>query len=133
MHVQALKLSKRLTDLLLAAQLETVEQVQQAGRDGLIAIDGIGPASADEILAAAARMSAPPDGDTASPKNEPSGAPPQPPSVNETSQNANGRVTVRNASSVPVLVNGKYMFPGDVQTIRRHQMKAGLVVQGLGA
>ena len=116
MHVQELKLSKRQTELLMSAGLDSVEKVQQAGRDGLIAIDGIGPASADEILTAAMQAGAPPP----PPKAEP------PPNPHE-------RVSVRNASGAPVVLDGKYLFPGDVRVIRRHQVKAGLVVQGAGA
>ena len=117
MQVQDLNLSKRLSDLLHTAGLDTVEQVQQAGRDGLIAIDGIGPASADDILAAVAQARAAQDADTAQP------APPAP----AQRPHPTARVTVRNASDGPVLVNGRYLYPGDMRLIRRHQIKPGLV------
>ena len=123
MHVQELKLSKRLTEVLVEAGLDSVGKVVESGREGLLAIDGIGPASADDILAAAERISALPDKDVTSPQLQPSVVP----------LNPTERVSVRNASDVPVLVGGKYMFPGDVRVIRRYQMKAGLVEQGAGA
>ena len=41
MDVQELKLSKRLTELLVEVGLDSVGKVVEAGREGLIAIDGI--------------------------------------------------------------------------------------------
>lgn len=101
MDISELALAKRTLDLLRGADLHTVTDVRAAGREGLIAIDGIGPKTADEILAAL-------------PAQEPAADPQE-------------LVTALNETDRPILVGHQWLFPGDMRVIRRGQMKQGMV------
>ncbi|GIV73547.1 hypothetical protein [Caldilinea sp.] len=108
MELQELGLGKRHLELLKAAGLDTVDAVRTAGREGLLAIDGIGPASAAEILAAVeayVQHTGGSPGDSRSPAEH---------------------ITVRNVTGLPVLVGHRYLYPGDVATVQRGQLKPGL-------
>lgn len=100
MEIQELQgVSSKVVGLLAEADIYTIDDIRRIGRDGLLAIDGIGPKTADTILSLL-----------------PSPLP------------ANRRVTVRNDTAHAILVGEKYIFPEDVRTIFAFQVVDGLTV-----
>lgn len=134
MRVEALKLSANLTAKLRQAGLHSAADVLAAGREGLEAIDGIGPKTAAEVLtaaqqaqaatqadrqatqdagAAAAHGSAAPEG-AGAPSGLPAPAEPDPDAL----------VTVRNVSAEIVLVGERYLLPTQTRTVRRRLLRS---------
>lgn len=91
--------SEKVLGLLAEAGIHDANDIRNAGRDGLLAIGGIGPKTADMILSLL-----------------PSPLP------------ANRQVTVRNDSDSAILVGERYIFPEDVRTIFAFQVVDGLTV-----
>lgn len=119
MDINELDLPRRTLDLLRGDDINTVADVQAKGREGLIAIDGIGPKTADEVLAAVEKAS------TQAFLAEI--AEPAPQAAEAMAELGIDVVTVRNETDTAILVGHRWLFPGDVRTVRRFQMVPGLV------
>lgn len=138
MHIDELKLPDWVQEKLAESGLDTVSAALDAGTDGLQAIDGIGPKTADEILEAAQHATASNgNGDTAHeddaevvnhaevPEAAPNGNGSADPKVALPAADADPDevVTVRNVSAAMVLVGERYLLPGQRRTVRRRQIR----------
>lgn len=133
MQVNELGLPEKTIALLQGAGLHTVEDVQAAGHEELLAIDGIGPKTADEILDAVAIIEPEPEPEPEEPEPEPdaeSGLEPdaEPEPDPEPEPEPSEWVTVRNTSGSLVLVGHKYLFPTEVREIHRSALQPGLTI-----
>lgn len=141
MHIDELNLPTAVTDRLRDAGLGTVAALLDAGEDGLQAIDGIGPKTARDVLAAAQK--AEPSNGNRNADTEPDASArndadnPEPHSAEDGNQDAdanetesvadepdpNERVTVRNVSDAMLLVGERYLLPGQRRRVHRRQIR----------
>lgn len=92
---------------ILESQGITPEALQGMTRDEILAIDGIGPVTADTILATVAALP-----------------------VDMSTRQGDEIVTVINLSGTLVLVGERYMFPNQTRQVRRDAVRPGLTILG---
>lgn len=107
MGLDELNLTRSHEEKLAEAGIHTVADVLDAGLDGLVAINGIGPKTASEILAAATAIST---GEQAA-------------GAGKREADPNEWVTVRNISDAMVLVGERYLLPGQRRVVLRRQIR----------
>lgn len=98
--------SERVNQILEDAGITTLDALRALSRDDLLDLDGIGPVTADTILAAI------------------------PPAVDMSTPPGDELVTVINVSGTLVLIGERYLFPNQTRVIRRDQMRDGLTILG---
>lgn len=115
MNLAELNLSAPVEARLAEAGLHTVAAILEVGVDGLTAVNGIGPKTAGDVLAAAQATlhTAPTDGAITT------GQQPVPAQTGD----PNELVTVRNTASEMVLVGERYLLPGQTRTVRRRLVR----------
>jgi NAD-dependent DNA ligase len=143
MNVDDLNLPTPVTAKLHEAGLRTVAQLLDAGSDGLQAIDGIGPKTANDVLDAAQKAQnatvSDGNGDTGGENNAevqndphaqqlaaaPDGNGDTDPKVTVPAEkpNPNALVTVRNVSDAMLLVGDRYLLAGQRRTVRRRDIR----------
>lgn len=102
--------SERVNQILEDVGITTLDALRALSRDDLLDLDGIGPVTADTILATLADL------------------PPLP--VDMSTPRADELVTVINVSGGLVLIGERYLFPNQTRVIRRDQIRDGLTILG---
>lgn len=136
MRVDELNLSAQVLAKLVDAGLHNVDDILAAGTAGLEAIDGIGPKTAAEVLAAAqaAHASQRQNGQTVPQPSGAVGADHATPTLAQPAAPTEDRaappesdptetITIRNISAELILVGERYLLPTQTRTVQRRMIR----------